>query len=150
MPKATFTTIIKGEPGGPAGIEVPPDVIAALGTSKKPAVWVHLPGFSYQNTVAVMGGAFMISLSKARQQESGVKAGDKVEVTLELDTEERTVEVPEDLTAALAKKPGAKEAFDKLAFSRRKEFVRQVVEAKAQDTRERRIAKIVEQLPEKK
>ena len=67
----------------------------------------------------------------------------EVEVTLELDTEPRTVDVPDDLAAALAAKPGAREAFDKLAPSARKEHVRQVETAKAQETRERRIAKIV-------
>jgi uncharacterized protein YdeI (YjbR/CyaY-like superfamily) len=69
-----------------------------------------------------------------------------VEVTLELDTEPRTVEVPDDLTAALAEKPGAREAFDALSYSIRKEHVRQVETAKAQETRERRIANIVAKL----
>ena len=64
-------------------------------------------------------------------------------MTLELDTEPRTVEVPEDLAAALDEKPGARVAFDALAYSARKEFVRQVNEAKAAETRQRRIAGIV-------
>ncbi|MEO6060951.1 MAG: YdeI/OmpD-associated family protein [Thermoflexales bacterium] len=67
-------------------------------------------------------------------------------MTLELDTEPRAVELPEDLAAALAKKKGARAAFDASAPSKRKEFVRQVVEAKAADTRARRIAKIVAEL----
>jgi len=35
--KSTFTTIVKAD-GNNTGIEVPPEVIAALGTSKKPPV----------------------------------------------------------------------------------------------------------------
>jgi Bacteriocin-protection, YdeI or OmpD-Associated/Domain of unknown function (DUF1905) len=143
----TFGTTIKGE-GNNAGIEVPPDVIAALGTSKKPPVIVTVAGYTYRNTVAVMGGHYMISLSKAHREASGIKAGDAVEVTLELDTAPRTVEIPEDLAAALAEKPGAAAAFDALAPSKKKEFVRQVVEAKAEETRARRIAKIVGELGE--
>jgi len=141
----TFKTTIKQE-GNNTGIEVPPDVIAALGTSKKPAVVVTVAGYTYRNTVAVMGSAYMISFSKAHREASGLKGGDAVEVTLELDTAPRTVEVPDDLAAALAEKSGAREKFDALAPSRKKEFVRQVVEAKAEDTRQRRIAKIVAEL----
>jgi len=107
---------------------------------------VTVAGYPYRNTVAVMGGVYMISLSKANREAAGVKAGDQVEVTLELDVEPRTVAVPDDLAAALLAKSGATAAFEALAFSKRKEFVRQVEEAKAQETRERRIAGIVAKL----
>ena len=142
----TFTTTIKMD-GNNTGIEVPPEVIAQLGTSKKPPVVVTVAGYTYRNTVAVMGGLFMISLSKANREAAGVKGGEKVEVTLELDTEPRTVEVPDDLAAALAAKPGARDAFDVSSPSKRKEFVRQIEDAKTQETRERRIAGIVAKLP---
>ena len=88
----------------------------------------------------------MLSFSADKREASGIKGGDQVEVTVELDEEPRTVEVPEDLRAALSAKVGAMEAFEALAYSRRKEFVRQVNEAKAQETRERRISGIVAQL----
>lgn len=146
MSKTTFTTNITGTDGTPTGIEAPPEAIAALGTKKNPAVKVHLPGYSYRSTVAVMGGKFMIPLSAAHREAAGLKAGDPVEVTLELDLEPRTVEIPADLAAALADKAGATAAFDALAFSKRKELVRQVVEAKAPETRARRIVKIVSEL----
>ncbi len=141
----TYTTIVKAD-GNNTGLEVPPEVIVQLGTSKKPAVVVTVAGYTYRNTVAVMGGVFMISLSKANREAAGVKAGDEVEVTLELDTEPRTVDVPDDLAEALAAKPGARAAFDGLAYSMRKEYVRQVESAKAQETRNRRIAGIVAKL----
>jgi len=144
--KTSFKTIVAGKIGSPTGIEVPPTAIAALGSSKKPAVKVNLNGYTYQSTVGVMGGKFMIPLSSAHREASGLKAGDKIEVTLELDEAPRTVEVPADLLTALSKKASVKAAFDALAPSKRKECVRQVVEAKAQDTRERRIAKIVADL----
>ena len=62
---------------------------------------------------------------------------------IELDTAPRTVEVPADLAAALVAQPGAAAAFDALSYTMRKEYVRQVEEAKAQETRARRIAGIV-------
>jgi uncharacterized protein YdeI (YjbR/CyaY-like superfamily) len=88
----------------------------------------------------------MIPFSAAHRQASGIKAGDKIDVTVELDVEPRVVDVPDELAKALAKKKGARAAFDALAPSKRKEFARQVAEAKAEETRVRRIAKILESL----
>jgi hypothetical protein len=120
--------------------------MAELGPKKNPAVIVNLSGYVYPSTVAVLGGKFMLPLSAAHRAASGLQAGDPVDVTLELDLEPRTVEIPDELAEALAQRAGAVDAFDQLAFSKRKEFVRQVVEAKAQETRDRRIAKIVSTL----
>jgi hypothetical protein len=142
--KTTFTTtILKDDKVNATGISVPAEAIAALGGKKKPPVVVTINGFTYRTTVAAYGDVYMLPLSQERRAAAGVEAGDLVEVTLELDTEPRTVEVPDDLAAALAAKPGARAAFDALSYSARKEYVRQVEEAKAQETRERRIAKIV-------
>src|SRR5260221_215395 len=140
------TTLLKAEGLNATGISVPPDAIAALGKQKRPPVKVTLNGYTYRTTVAPYGDVFMLPVNQEHRAAAGLKAGDQVEVTLELDTEPRTIEVPADLVAALSQEPGAKDAFDALAFSKRKEFVRQVEEAKTQETRDRRIAKIVDQL----
>jgi hypothetical protein len=141
----TFNTTLKGEKTGPTGIEVPAAQIEALGGGKKPAVKVTVSGYSYRSTVAVMGGKYMIPFSSDHRKASGIAAGDKISVTLELDTDERVFELPDALAAAL-KKAGLRAKFDAAAPSKRKEFVRQVSEAKAEDTRDRRIAKIIETL----
>jgi hypothetical protein len=140
----TFTTTLeKAEGLNATGIRIPPEVIAALSTQKRPKVKVTINGYTYRNTVAVFGDVFMVGVSQEHRAASGLEAGDPVEVTLELDTEPRTVEVPEDLRAALSDKAGALEAFEALSYTMRKEFARQVTEAKAQETRKRRISKIV-------
>jgi len=147
MSVVKFTTkITQAEGLNATGIQVPAEAVTALGKGKKPPVKVSLKGYTYRSTVAAYGDVFMLPLSQEHRAAAGVKAGDEVEVTLELDTEPRTVEVPADLAAALAEKPGATAAFDKLAYSIRKEHVRQVESAKAQETRERRIANIVGKL----
>ena len=128
------------------GLPVPPAVIAELNSGKRPKVTVSLNGHTYRSTVAAYGDVFMLPLSAENRTAAGVKAGDMVEVTLELDLAPRTVEVPADLVAALAAEPGATEAFEALSYSMRKESVRQVESAKAQETRERRIAAIVAKL----
>jgi Bacteriocin-protection, YdeI or OmpD-Associated/Domain of unknown function (DUF1905) len=142
--KTTFNTTVKAS-GNNTGIEVPEKNISDLGSSKKPAVIVNLSGYSYQSTVAVMGGKFMIPLSAAHRTASKLAAGDAITVTLELDLEPRSLELPEDLAFAL-EKSGTRAAFDSSAPSKRKEFVRQVMDAKTQETRTRRIEKVVTQL----
>ncbi|MBP1995389.1 YdeI/OmpD-associated family protein [Paenibacillus eucommiae] len=145
----TFTTaIMKAQGKNATGISVPNEVIAALGGQKKPSVTVSLNGYTYRSTVAVMGNEFLIPLSAAHREASGLSAGEQVEVTLELDLEPRTVEIPNDLMTALSAQEGAIEAFEALAFSKRKEFVRQVNDAKTQETRERRIMGVVAKLSE--
>jgi hypothetical protein len=144
--QTTFkTTIVKDDVKDATGIRVPSEVITGFNSGKKPKVKITLNGYTYRSTVAAYGDVFMLPLAAEHRHAAGVKAGDEVEITLELDTEPRTVDVPADLAAALAEK-GITEAFDKLAYSTRKEHVRQVESAKAQETRERRIVNIVAKL----
>ncbi len=125
------------------GIGVPDAVVEQLGAGKRPAVKVTLGDYTYRSTVAVMGGRFMLPVAAQHREAAGLAAGDTVKVTLELDAEPRTVEVPADLASALAA-AGATEAFERLAFSHRKEHVRSIEEAKTPQTRQRRIAKTIE------
>jgi hypothetical protein len=142
--KTIFDTTVKAI-GNNTGIEIPEKNMAELGASKKPAVKVNLSGYSYQSTVAVMGGKFMIPLSAAHRTASSLKGGDAITVTLELNLEPQNIELPEDLVAAL-EESGTRAAFDSSAPSKRKEFVRQVMDAKTEETRARRIEKVVAQL----
>jgi hypothetical protein len=139
-----FTTVLLGTTT--TGIEVPPEVIDALGKGKKPPVVVTVNGYTYRNTVAVMGGRYMISLSAKNREAAGVAAGQEVEVELELDTEPREVDVPEDFAAALAAEPKAQAFFDGLSYSQRSWFVLGIEEAKKPETRANRITKAVERL----
>jgi hypothetical protein len=137
------TTIFQAEGMNATGIRVPAEAVAALGKGKRPPVKVTLNGYTYRSTVAAYGDEFLLPLSAENRAAAGAGAGDELEVALELDQEPRTVELPEDLAAALAAQPGAREAFDALAPSARKEHVRQVESAKAPETRSRRIAAIL-------
>jgi hypothetical protein len=105
-------------------------------------VVVTVAGYSYKSTVGVMGGRTLISLPKAHRDASGLTAGAAVAVTLVLDDEPRLVEVPPQLQVAL-EAAGLTARFAGLAYSKRKEFARQVAEAKSDDTRERRIGKVL-------
>lgn len=131
--------------GNNTGIEVPPEVVDGLGGGRRAAVDVVVNGFAYKSTIAVMGGRFLIPFSSDKRAATGLAGGDPIVVELTLDTAPRTVEVPEDLAAALAE-AGLRDAFDALAPSHRKAHVTSVEGAKAAETRGRRIAAVVAKL----
>lgn len=132
---------------GPAtAIVLTDEQVTELGATRNPPVIVTIDGRSQRLRVAQMGGQNLIGLSKAARGALGVEFGQTVTATIELDTAERTVDMPPELTAALEADPSAQEAFDALSYSKRKEHARQVTEAKAEATRERRIAKVLDSL----
>jgi hypothetical protein len=128
------------------GFRVPAEVVEALGSGKKPRVFVTIGGHTYRSTVAVYGAEYFLPLNAANREAAGVSAGDTVEVGVALDTEERTVDIPADLADALQTSPGAREAFDALSYSKRRERVEAVEGAKREETRRRRIAAIATEL----
>jgi bifunctional DNA-binding transcriptional regulator/antitoxin component of YhaV-PrlF toxin-antitoxin module len=128
------------------GMEVPPDVVEALGSGKRPAVRVTVAGHTYRSSVAPMRGRFMLPLSAENRERAGVAAGDEVEVEVELDTETREVAVPDDLAKALSADRRAREFFEGLPYSQKQWYVLPIEQAKKPETRERRIAKAVDML----
>ncbi len=140
-----FRTILAGSKNV-TGICVPDEVVVALGTSRKPAVKVTLNGYTYRNTIASMGGRFMVGVSADVRARSGVSGGDTLDVEIVLDTEPRVLEIPADFARALAAEPSAKAAFDKLSYSNKRRHTMPIEDAKAAETRARRIEKSVEAL----
>jgi hypothetical protein len=138
-----FSTTVELGGKTATGMEVPADVVTALGTGKKPAVRVTVNGHTYRSTVATMGGRFLLPLSAENRTAAGVAAGDAVEVEVELDTAPRTVEVPADLAAALDADPAVRGRFDALSYSLQRRHVLAVEGAKTDATRERRVAGVL-------
>jgi hypothetical protein len=141
------TTIIQSDKTA-TGIRVPDDVVAALGSGKRPAVTITINGFTYRSTIAVMGGAFMVGVSAENRAGAGVAGGDEVDVDIELDTAPREVTVPPDFTSALDAEPAARATFERLSYSNKSWHVLQVTGAKTEETRQRRIAKSIDALRE--
>ena len=132
------------------GFEVPADVVAALGSGKRPAVRVTIGKHTYRSTVAPMGGVFLIGVSAENRQAAHVAAGDEIDVVLELDTEPREVEVPADFQLALDGDAAAGQRFESLSYSHKRQHVLAIEGAKTDETRQRRIAKAIEMLHEAK
>jgi hypothetical protein len=125
------------------GLQVPDEVVSALGSGKRPAVHVTIGGHTYRTTVASMGGRFFVPLSADNRTAAGVAAGDRVDVEIALDSAPCEVSVPDDLASALAQDERANEFFNTLSFTHRKEWVRWIEDAKQAPTRSTRIEKAV-------
>jgi hypothetical protein len=129
-----------------AGFEVPESLVDDLGGGKRPKVVVTVNGHQFRTSIAPMGGRFLLGVSAERREAAGVRAGDVLDVEVELDTAPRTVDVPDDLAEALAGDPAAKARWDTLSYSKRQWHVLQVTGAKKAETRAARIAKSIELL----
>ena len=143
------TTILQGEKTA-TGIQIPDQVIAALGAGKKPPVTMTVNGYMYRSTVATVDGKFMVGFNADHRAASGLKGGDEIEVEIEVDREPRIIDVPTDLAAALDAEPTARATFDKLSNSLKGYHVSQVTSAKTDETRQRRVEKSVSVLREGK
>jgi hypothetical protein len=145
---ARFRTTILQTGKTAMGFEIPPEVVESLGAGRRPHVTVTINGYTYRNTVAVMGGAYMIGVSSEHRGPAGVSAGDEVDIDLALDTAPREVEVPSDFAAALDADPSARATFDKLSYSNKSWHVLQATGTKNPETRARRIEKSIAALRE--
>ena len=143
---ATFRATLELHGKTATGIEVPADVVESLGGGKRPPVVVAFGGHRYRTTLGVMGGRCLIPVSAEHRTAAGATAGDVLEVTISLDEAPREVQVPAALAAALSKNSTAKAAFDALPPSGKKRHILAVEGAKTDETRERRLAKIVAEL----
>jgi hypothetical protein len=138
----TFDTTVAAN-GNNTGIVVPGELIEQLAAGKRPPVLVSLNGYEYRNTVGVMGGKHMISISAAVRAATGLKGGDPIRVTLTVAEAPREVTVPDDFAAALAADERAKAFFAKLSNSMQRYHIDTINAAKSAGTRQRRIDKAV-------
>jgi bifunctional DNA-binding transcriptional regulator/antitoxin component of YhaV-PrlF toxin-antitoxin module len=147
--KQTFSCVLtKHDKLDAMGIEIPFDVEAVFGAKRAPVKAV-IKGAEYRGSISRMSGKYMLGIPKEFRERAGIAAGDNIVITIEKDTTERTVETPADLAVAL-KDAGLEDAWDKLSYTHKKEHVRAIEEAKAADTRTRRINKAIEMIVGKK
>jgi hypothetical protein len=123
------------------GLEVPAEVVKALGGGKRPAVSITINGHSWKSRVAIMRGRYLIGLSNANRHAAGVVTGDEVDVEVEIDAEPRVVVEPADFAHALDADPAARAAYERLSHSRKREHVLAIERAKKAETRNRLIGK---------
>src|SRR5436853_7356762 len=125
------------------GFRVPDEVMAALAGGKAPKVAATINGHTWRTSVATVNGGPMVGVNTDVRAATGVRGGDDIEVDLTLDTAPRTIDVPDDLAAALDADPAARRTFDGLSYSNQRFWVEPIVAARADETRQRRIDKAV-------
>ncbi len=132
------------------GFEIPEEFVDRLGGGRRPKARIRLQGIEFGTSIAPMGGRFLLGVSTERREASGVVAGQTYDVEIELDTEPREIAVPPDLAEALAGEPDARAFLDGLSYSQQQRLVLPIEQAKAPETRQRRVDKAVALLRERR
>lgn len=134
------------EPGSWTYLVIPFDVEAVFGSKKVPVRGL-VNGYPYRSSaMRLSDGTYYMVVSKAIRDAIGATRGDSVQVTMEIDPEERTVDVPDDLNTALNAHAEARALFDKMSYSHQKEYVEWIASAKKDETRQKRITSAIEKI----
>lgn len=145
MDGVTFSAVLESEADGHF-FRVPAEVADQLGPRRRAPVVVTVGGATYRTTIAIYGGQALVGVRREIRRQARLEVGTSAMVTLRLDEAPRTVDLPADLADALAKDAGVAAQFGRLAYAHRKEYVDWVSSAKKPATREKRIARVVEEM----
>ncbi|WP_420113157.1 YdeI/OmpD-associated family protein [Pseudactinotalea sp.] len=141
-----FTAELESTGGNTAGFRVPERVVAGLAGGKRPKVTVTLNGYTYRSSIAAMGGEYWLGVAMAHREPAAVEPGGTYEVEVELDVAPRVVELPAELAEAFEAEPALAQAWAALSYSNQRCLAEPIGQAKAEDTRARRVAKVVAEL----
>jgi antitoxin component of MazEF toxin-antitoxin module len=144
MKTVTYKTKVIGE-GNHASLSIPNIVLEKLGANRRAPLKITVNGHSYRSTATGVGGECRVVFPQREREQANAQDGDTVSVTLELELGYREVDLPAELKIALSKAKLLKK-FDALTYSKRREFARQVDEAKAEETKARRIQRVIDSL----
>jgi hypothetical protein len=145
----TFIAVLENNKDGmdTAFVRIPFDVEKTYGTKGQVKVKASFDGVEYRGVIANMGlDCHIIGVRKDIRTAISKSVGDKVAVTITKDIEERVVDVPEDLKHALSKSKKAKDFYDTLSYTNRKEYAIWVSSAKKVETREKRLSESIKKL----
>ena len=145
MKKLEFTVKLEGKEGSSvAWLNAPFDVAKVFGTRARVPVRGSINGFPFRTSLMPMGGCHGMAVNKTMRDGAGVEAGDTVSIVLERDEAERTVKAPPLLKKELAQNKTAQANWEKLSFTNQKEIALSIRGAKQEETRRRRLAKVMD------
>jgi hypothetical protein len=127
-------------------VEVPADAIRKLGAKGRMAVRASFNGVPYRGSIMRMGGVSMLGVTKGIMAEAGVDTGDTLDVVVENDYTPREVALPAEPAAAFKRSPATRKVWESLSYTARKEHAAAIEGAKKPETRERRVAKVLDTL----
>ena len=141
------SVLIKSDDMNATYFEFPFDTMECFGKKGQVKVYAEVNGFEFRSSLAKMGHhCHCLGLRKEYRDLTGIKAGDKVVVKIREDKDERTVEIPDDIREGLLVFPEIFDFFNNMSYSHRKEYILWIDSAKKEETRLRRIEKIIERL----
>jgi len=145
--KLRFSVKIQGKEAGVVAAITPPiDVKETFGTRGRVPIRGSINGFPFRSSLMPMGGCHMMPVNKALCEGAGVKPGDLVDMIMERDDQERTVAPPPELERELKKNKKTLERWERLSFTHKKEMAASITWAKQEETKKRRLAKVVQVL----
>ncbi len=142
------TTLMQFGPNN-TGVPVPEEVLASFGRGRRVKVRATVNGYTYRTSAAPYDGLILMPVNAEHREATGLRGGEEIEVELVADDEPRSVEVPDDLAAALAGEPEAQAFFDGLSYTHRRSFTLWIESARKAETRTARVEKAVIQLRER-
>jgi len=145
MPLLRFDSRLEADQGA-CFIRVPPEVLTALGQGRRVPVMVTIKAYTYRTTIAVYAGRYYLGVRREVREAAGVVPGEQLTVALTYDAELRTVDLPDVMRSALQADPAAAAAFEKLSYTRKKEFIQWVTGAKQAQTQRRRMEQAMARL----
>jgi hypothetical protein len=140
-----FRAVLLEARGGGRVVEVPLDTRTVFGEARPP-VEGTINGLPLRSRLAVYGGRTYLGLGKDVRAAAGIEVGDVVEVVLRRDERERKIDVPAELEKAFDEAPDAREAFDGLAFTHRREYTQWIADARRAGTKLARVERAVTML----
>ena len=145
--KLRFRVTLVGQEGSSAtGLIFPFDFEKTFATKARVPVRGTINGFPFRSSLMPMGGVYCMAVNKTMRDGARCAAGDEVDVVMERDAAERTIEPPSELKKELAKNKKAQQRWDGLAFTVKKEMAISISGAKQEETRKRRLAKVMQVL----
>jgi hypothetical protein len=142
-----FRVKLDGQEGSSvASLRPPFDMVETFGTKARVPVRGTINGFPFRSSLMPMGGCHFMVVNKTIRDGVKVKAGDVVGVVMQRDQEERTIEAPPELDKELKKSKAARERWETLSFTHKKEMANCIRDAKQEETRKRRLEKVVNAL----
>jgi hypothetical protein len=150
MAKHQFKTKLIGQEGSQvAALKFPFDVVEVFGRKGRVPVKGTINGFPYRSSLMNMGEGHMMAVNAQLRAGANCKAGDTVSVVMQLDEEERKIELSAKLKKIIAGDLEAQEGWSKLSFTHQKEWVKAIEDAKKEETRDKRIAQMIQAAREK-
>ncbi len=130
-------------------VEVPNEVVAALGGKGRIPVQASFDGVPYRGSIVKMGGVMMLGVTKAIMAEARRRARRRPRRRGPERRGPTRGRGAAGAGAALKRNRAAAAVWDKLSFSHRREYVGYIVEAKKEETRARRVERTIEALADR-